>query len=58
MARRKFTCSDCPYCYKTEDDKYPCCQFGEPDWLNIPPCEEIDYIEEVLMRVYGEVYWR
>ena len=46
MARRKFTCSDCPYCYKTEDDKYPCCQFGEPDWLNIPPCEEIDYIEE------------
>lgn len=48
--RRPFTCADCPYCEKWAEDAYAHCHFedltGGPDWLNIPPCEEIDYIEE------------
>ena len=31
-------CKECPYCYKTENDKYPCCHFEGPEgWAS---CEQ------------------
>ena len=37
-------CKDCPYCYKTEDDRFPCCHFDGPEgWA---PCEQEDYETE------------
>lgn len=35
-------CTDCPYYYKTDGERYPSCQFGEPSWLDVPPCEQED----------------
>ena len=36
-------CKDCPYHYKTEDDRFPCCHFEGP-WN--APCEEDEYESE------------
>ena len=37
-------CKDCPYCYKTEEDDFPCCHFeGPKGWA---PCEQEDYETE------------
>lgn len=41
-------CENCPYHYKTEDDRFPCCHFEGPEgWA---PCEyeeeEEEYEEE------------
>lgn len=42
-------CKNCCYFWQEEGEKYPRCYFedwvGEPDWLNIPPCEEDDDLE-------------
>lgn len=36
-------CTDCPYCWKGEDDRFPCCHFEGPDgWA---PCEQDDDYE-------------
>lgn len=35
-------CTECPYYYRDREDRYPHCQFGEPSWLDIPPCEQED----------------
>ena len=33
------TCKDCPFCYKDEDDRYPCCHFFALSPWDIAPCE-------------------
>lgn len=33
-------CKDCPYCYKAENDRYPCCQFRQLAPDELPPCEQ------------------
>ncbi len=33
------TCKDCPYCYKTEADDFPCCQFRRIAPYDTAPCE-------------------
>lgn len=46
-------CENCPYHYKTEDDRFPCCHFEGPDgWA---PCEyEEEYEEEEEEEEYEE----
>jgi hypothetical protein len=33
-------CIDCCYCWKDEDDKYPCCHWASKCPDDIPPCED------------------
>lgn len=48
-------CKDCPYYWKEDGEKYAHCQFGEPSWLDVPPCEQEDIDHErELDRVYVE----
>lgn len=37
-------CKNCPYCYKTKEDRFPCCHY--PDDGTLAPCEDDDPIEE------------
>lgn len=39
-------CKDCPYYWKEDGEKYAHCQFGEPSWLDVPPCEQEDIDRE------------
>lgn len=39
-----FSCKDCPYCYKTDEDQYPCCQY--PGDAEDAPCEELTWISD------------
>lgn len=43
------TCKDCSFCYRTEDNKYPTCQFRRLTCWDVPPCEqeEIDRQREI-----------
>jgi len=34
--KNALTCKDCPYCYRTKSDRFPCCHF-EGEWD--APCE-------------------
>lgn len=36
------TCKDCPYCYKTEEDRYPRCRFESMGDWDPAPCEYED----------------
>ena len=38
------TCKECFYCYKTEEDRFPCCHY--PDDGTPAPCEYEDYETE------------
>ena len=38
-------CETCPYCYKGEYDKFPCCQYPRDE--DGAPCEYTDVVEEV-----------
>lgn len=40
------TCKDCPYCYKTDEDCYPHCQFESLGTWDKAPCEYDDEPEE------------
>ena len=47
-------CKDCPYYWKEESESHPHCQFGEPSWLDVPPCEQEDIDRE---RELEREYW-
>lgn len=32
-------CIDCPYCWKGENDRYPCCQYRKLGDFDLAPCE-------------------
>ena len=33
------TCKECPYCYQTDEDDFPCCQFRKIAPFDLAPCE-------------------
>lgn len=35
-------CVDCPYCWKGENDRYPCCQYKKLGDFDLAPCEQDD----------------
>ena len=39
-------CTDCPYYYKTENDKFPCCHWESRCPDDKAPCEEEEYETE------------
>lgn len=32
-------CIECPYCWKGENDRYPCCQYRKLGDFDLAPCE-------------------
>ena len=42
----KKMCENCPYHYKTEDDRFPCCHFEGPEGWAPCECEEEEENEE------------
>ena len=38
-------CTDCPYCWKEEDDRFPCCHWEPKCPGDVPLCEEIEQAE-------------
>lgn len=50
-------CTECAYFWKEEGDSYPQCHFGEPSWLDIPPCEqeEIDNQRDLDREYYEDL---
>ncbi|MFR1537547.1 MAG: hypothetical protein ACLSUP_02775 [Blautia massiliensis (ex Durand et al. 2017)] len=32
-------CSECSYCWKSEEDQYPCCQYRKIAEFDLAPCE-------------------
>lgn len=47
-------CTDCTYYWKDEGEKWASCHFGEPSWLDVPPCEqeEIDHQRDLDREYY------
>ena len=41
-------CKDCVYCYKTDEDDYPRCQFFSITPYDVPPCEYEEEAEDDL----------
>ena len=40
------TCKECPFCWKDESEKYPCCHFEIRTCWDIPPCEYDDCADD------------
>ena len=45
-------CENCPYHYKTEEDRFPCCHFEGPEGWE--PCEWEDEYDEEEEEEYEE----